>query len=217
MNDGEVVLDLTPDQLLTTTRAVRRRLDFTRPVPGEIVTECIEIALQAPTASDRQPWHWVVVGDADRKRALVELYRSRYNDRDRPRLSARLGKDRPPNPRITRSAVGFAERMHEAPWLVVPCVWGRTDPNPSTEDQAVLWGSVLFAVWSFALAARARGLGTVYTTVHLGKEREAADVLGIPFDEVTQCGMLPLAYTVGTDFRPAARVPVVDVILWDKW
>jgi nitroreductase len=206
-----VVLELTPDELLSTTRAVRKRLDLERPVEREILEECLNLAQQAPTASYSQNWHFVVVTDAEKRAALGELWRQvayPYLNRggDRSGQMARIGD----------AVVHLAEHVHEVPVHVIPCVLGRYEgkPNPLV---ASMFGSIVPAAWSFMLAARSRGLGTVWTTFHLMHEREAAEILGIPYDEVTQVALIPVAYTIGTEFKPGKRKPLDSMIHWDRW
>ena len=211
--------ELTPDELLTTTRAVRRRLDLTRPVARELVEECLEIALQAPTGGNRQRWSFVVVADADRRAGVAELYRRGFDHYRTDGLDGRGRRGSTPNPeqaRVLRSALHLRDHMDEVPVLLVPCIRPRTDDRPIVE-QASAFGSILPAVWSFMLAARARGLGTAMTTVHLFHEREAAEILEIPFDQVMQVGLIPVAHTIGADFRPGARKDLADVLHWDRW
>ena len=207
-------LELTPDELLSTTRAVRRRLDLTRPVEREVLEECLRLAQQAPTASYAQNWHFVVVTDAGARAALGELWRSVAG----PYL-ARRAKAAAADPvvaRISDSVRHLAEHIHEVPVHVIPCVEGRTDGAPAAA-QASRWASIIPAAWSFMLAARARGLGGVWTTFHLRHEREAAELLGIPYERVMQAALIPVAYTVGTDFKPAARHPLDTMVHWDRW
>lgn len=215
-----MTLDLTPDQVLTTTRAVRKRLDLDRPVGREVLTECIDIALQAPTGSNRQGWHFLLVDDVDKRAALAELYGRAFDP-----YATSSSNDYPEgDPRHERfdfvrgSAVYLREHLHEVPVLLVPCSEGRIPedraPNFVT---ASYWGSVLPAVWSFMLAARARGLGTAWTTLHLVYEREAAEILGIPYDTISQGGLMPVAYTKGTDFKVAKRLPADAVTHWNSW
>jgi nitroreductase len=207
------------DQLLTTTRSVRKRLDFSRPVPREVVERCLEIALQAPTGSNAQGWHFYVVADAAKKRGLAELYRKAFGlyatnpafQRSYDAADPRAAQ----HPKVQDSARHLAEHLHEAPLLVVPCVEGRVE-SAGVLAQASIYGSILPAAWSFMLALRARGLGTAWTTLHLMYEKEAAALLGIP-DSVTQCALLPVAYTRGTDFRVAKRLPLAQVLHWDRW
>lgn len=215
------LLDLTPDQVLSTTRAVRKRLDLTRPVEPELIRECIELAAQAPTSSNIQRWHFVVVTDAEKRRALGECYRQGWNTAygSEEARNRRIPQDPAmarTQERVLSSAVYLAEHMHEVPVLVVPCIQGRFEGTTSAA-QAGAWGSILPAVWSFMLAARARGLGTAWTTLHLLYEREAAQVLGIPYEEVTQAALLPVAHTLGTDFKPGPRKPLDRVVHWDQW
>lgn len=216
------LLDLTPDQLLSTTRAVRKRLDLTRPVEHELIRECIELAVQAPTGSNSQRWHFLVVTDAEKRKALGELYRQGMMAVYGPD-SERRNQPAPQDPaeartqeRVLSSALYLATHMHEVPVLVVPCIQGRLE-GASSAAQAGAWGSILPAVWSFMLAARARGLGTAWTTLHLLREKEAADVLGIPYEKVTQAALIPVAYTIGTDFKPVARKPLDEILHWNAW
>ncbi len=216
------LLDLTPDQLLSTTRAVRKRMDFARPVEPEVIRECIELAVQAPTGSNSQRWHFVVVTDVEKRKALAEFYRQGWNTAYGSG-AARSQRRVPQDPDVARtqervlsSAEYLAEHMHEVPAMVVPCIQGRFDGLPSAV-QAGGWGSILPAVWSFMLAARARGLGTSWTTLHLLHEQEAAEVLGIPYQEVTQVALIPVAYTLGTDFKPGSRKSLDKVVHWDRW
>jgi nitroreductase len=207
------------DEVLTTTRAVRRRLDLSRPVPRELLLECLEIALQAPTGSNHQGWRFVFVADPERKRAIADRYRrsfAAYRARPAPRYPpGDLRAER--RPRVLASAAYLAEHLHEAPWLLIPCLEGRLREGASTAEQAAFWGSILPAFWSFMLAARARGLGTAWTTFHLAYEREVAEVLGIPYDAYTQAGLTPVAYLRGDRLRPAPRIPAPAVACWDGW
>ncbi|HRE02849.1 MAG TPA: nitroreductase family protein [Ilumatobacteraceae bacterium] len=207
-------LDLSTDELLTTTRAVRRRLDLSRPVSRDLVRRCLEIAVQAPNGSNRQPWQWVVVDDPGQRRGVAEVYRGNYE----ALVGAAPAEQLAASDRDLASGAHLAAHLHECPVLVVPCVAGRLD-GLSAADAAGRWGSILPAVWSLQLALRSRGLGSTWTTLHLhrGGERAVADVLGIPADDVTQIGLLPLAYTVGTDFRPARRGPLDEIVHWDHW
>ena len=204
------------DEVLTTTRAVRKRLDFDRPVPRELVLECLRIAIQAPTGSNTQAWQFVAISDPERKRAISDLYRQSfdaYSSMPGPNWSEDdIRAQRRDN--IRSSSRYLADRFHEAPWLVIPVLQGRP---PQNSMQAGYWGSILPAFWSFMLAARARGLGTAWTTLHLEYEREAADVLGIPFDRYTQAGLTPVAYYTGDSFKPAPRLPVESLVHWDAW
>jgi len=217
-------LQLSAEEMLTTTRSVRKRLDFSRPVEPEVIRECLELALQAPTGANSQGWHFVVVTDQEQRKALgiiyrkgYQLYREKtasvhplYEGRTLPREFAKTLK------KVRDSSEYLAEHMHEAPVLLVPCIWGRVDDQPSVE-QAGVWGSILPAVWSFMLAARLRGLGTSWTTVHLYFEKEAAEVLSIPYEKVTQAALIPVAYTLGNDFKPVSRLPLDSILHWDRW
>ncbi len=205
-------LDLTPDELLSTTRAVRKRLDLERPVEREVLEECLELAQQAPTASFSQNWHFVIVTDAAKRAALGELWRQVAI----PYLERGGGPRQGQMARIGAGVVHLAEHIQDVPVHVIPCVQGRYEgkPNPLV---ASMYGSIVPAAWSFMLAARSRGLGSVWTTFHLMHEREAAEILGIPYDEVTQVALIPVAYTKGTDFKPGTRKPLDTMVHWDSW
>jgi nitroreductase len=201
--------DLTPDQLLSTTRAVRKRLDLTRPVERDLLEECLDLALQAPTGGNLQGWHFVLVTDSERKKAISDLYRKSKAKNDPPSTPVEHRK-------IMNSSAYLAEHLHEVPVLVIPCVEGRLETAPLLV-QAVAWGSILPATWSFMLAARSRGLGTAWTSLHLEYERETAEILGIPFDRVTQVALIPVAHTIGTDFKPGKRFPTGERVHWNGW
>jgi len=217
------LLDLTPDQLLTTTRACRRRLDLTRDVSDDLVRECVAAALQAPSGSNSPTMGFVVVRDEATRRALGEIYRQCYDvyrtldgvyirsiDKGSEEANAQ-------QQRSADSADFLGAHMGEAPVLVVPYTEGmRVDGAPAALSVSVL-ANVLPAMWSFMLAARARGLGTAWTTVHLMQEQSVAELLGMPFATTQQVCLSPLAYTVGTDFRPATRPGPDAVIHWDRW
>jgi len=207
-----MLLDLTPDELLSTTRAVRKRLDLERPVEREVLEECLQLAQQAPTASYSQNWHFVVVTDADRRAALGELWRQVAY----PYLERGGGPREGQRQRIGDAVVHLAEHIHEVPVHVIPCVQGRYE-GKSNPLVASMFGSIVPAAWSFMLAARSRGLGSVWTTFHLMHEREAAEILEIPYDEVTQVALIPVAYTIGTDFKPGKRKPLDTMVHWDRW
>ena len=218
-------LPLDPDQLLTTTRAVRKRLDFERPVDLALVKECLEIALQAPTGSNAQGWHFLVVTDAGKRRALAELYRKAWEVyRTLPVAAHHVHADDPSmtavQARVVASAQHLADNLERVPVHVIPCVAGRVEAVPpplAVLAQASAYGSILPAVWSFMLAARARGLGTSWTTLHLWHEPEAAALLGIP-DDVTQCALIPVAHVKGRpEFRPGPRKPLDGVLHLDRW
>jgi nitroreductase len=204
------------DRLLTTTRAVRRRLDLERPVEREVVLDCLRIATQAPSGGNTQPWRWLVVDDPGVRARLADLYRMAYGpyiEMQREAVRAAGGDDDSP---ILRSSDYLAEHLHEVPVHVIPCLLTRLPERPSPADTAGFYGSILPAVWSFQLALRSRGLGSAFTTLHLHREREAAELLGIP-DTVTMACLLPVGYVTGGDFRPADRKPAEAVTYWNAW
>ena len=211
----------TVDKLLTTTRTVRRRLDLERPVEPDVIQECLEIAIQAPTGGNSQGWHFMVVTEAEKKARIGELYHESFQIYARERISQPLptGRDSEADQaqrgRVAKSAVYLANRMGEVPVMIIPCIHGRVE-NLGVLAQAGLYGSILPAAWSLMLALRARGLGAAWTTLHLRYEAEVAEILSIPPD-VTQTALLPVAYYTGDDFKPAKRVPAADVTSWESW
>lgn len=200
------------DELLTTTRAVRKRLDLTRPVSREVIMECIRLAMQAPTSSNAQDWRWVVVTDPGKRAAIAEIYRSVGAEY---LVHAEANAEDPQTRRVYRSALGLTETLAQVPVHVIPCLLQPIDER-NRLVAASAWASIIPAGWSFLLALRSRGLGSVWTTMHLAKEREVADLLGIP-GTVTQAALFPVAYTIGTDFRPAARPPAETITFFDEW
>jgi nitroreductase len=208
-------LKLTPDELLSTTRAVRKRLDLERPVEREVLEDCLRLAQQAPAASNRQHWHFIVVTDADKRAQLGELYRKGAELSYSGRFAGIRSAD-PQTRRLLESAKYLVDHIHEVPVHVVPAIEGRP-ADPSPKAQAGMWGTILPAAWSFMLACRSRGLGTAWTTFHLAYEQEAAEILGIPFDEISQAALIPVAYTIGTEFKPAPRAPLETMVHWEGW
>ncbi len=216
------ILSLSPDELLSTTRSVRKRLDLSRPVEPELVRECIDLATQAPTGGNNQGWHFLVITDEAKRRQLADWYAQgfamMYGNPDA--VVANLPKDDPnyvaTTKRVISSAQYLAEHLGEVPVHVIPVIEGRTD-NAPVAMQAAIWGSLLPAAWSFQLAARARGLGTCYTTLHLIFEQQAAELLGLP-KHVMQGALIPVAHTLGgTDFKPGQRRDLDRIIHHDSW
>ena len=202
------------DRLLTTTRAVRRRLDLSRPVERDVVLDCIRIAQQAPTGSNTQGWHWVAVDDPEKRRSLARIYREQAAA-ILPAGRKLYAKDAQ-SARVYDSAEWLGEHLHEVPLLVVPCIQEEFGGIAGNASAASLYGSILPAVWSFALALRSRGLGSAWTTLHLYREKDSAALLGIP-DDFLQVALLPVAYTVGTDFKPVKRPPAESITHWNAW
>ena len=211
-------LELSIDELLTTTRSVRKRLDFDKPVSREVVMECLELALQAPTGSNAQGWQWMFVDDPEKKKALADIYRSSGNPYlDLPKPERGDIRDQQIDA-VMSSAKYLNANFEKAPILMIPCLEGRPDGAPAGMS-ASYWGSLLPAAWSFMLALRSRGLGSAWTTLHLlgDGEKQAADVLGIPFDQYAQGGLFPIAYTKGTEFKRAKRLPAEQLSHWNTW
>ena len=200
------------DLVLSTTRAVRKRLDLERPVDPAVITECLRLAAQAPTGGNIQNWRFVVVTDPELRSAIGEFYRRGASDY----LAAGVARARTDEQRrVASSSVYLMDNLGRVPVHVLACVKGRP---PAGENQAAagFYGSIMPAVWSFALALRSRGLGSVWTTLHLAYEREVAELLGIPAN-VTQVALLPVAYTVGLNFKPAARQPIEGFTYWNRY
>ena len=202
----------TVDELLTTTRAVRKRLDLNRPVGREVILECIRLAMQAPTASNAQDWRWVIVTAADKRAAIAEIYRSIGAQYLAYAVDAASD---PQTKRVYQSAMSLTDTLAQVPVHVIPCLEQRID-GAELGVAAAAWASIIPAGWSFLLALRSRGLGSVWTTMHLFKEKEVAELLGIPAT-VTQAALFPVAYTIGTDFRPAERPPAETITYWNSW
>ena len=208
------------DHVLRTTRSVRLRLDFERPIDPAVIEECLEVALQAPTASNSQQWQWVVITDPDKISAVADIYRKSFQ----------VLTDRPPEQRpaygpddsrthqsekVTKSAMYLAAEMHRCPAMLIACINGRIEQLPAMAHAGV-YGSILPGAWSFMLAARERGIGMAWTTIHLRNEADVAELLGIP-DDVTQTVLFPMAYFTGEDFKPAPRLPLSEVVHWNAW
>lgn len=216
------LLPLDPDALLSTTRSVRKRLDFDRPVDPALLEQCLDLALQAPTGSLRQDWHFVVTTDPDQCRQVGEIYKRVWNGLVSDEYLERTAAAEPDPAaraswlRMMESARHLADNFPRIPALMVPAIDGRLDGAPAAV-QALKWGSVIQAAWSFMLAGRARGLGTCWTTVHLSAEEEVASVFGIPFGEVQQVALIPVAHTLGTDFKPGRRKPAEQFVHWNGW
>ena len=213
-----MTLNLSPDELLTTTRTVRKRLDLERPVPIELVRECIEVAVQAPSGSNRQTWHWMVVTDAEKWAAIGEYYRLAVEQYlAGPGAAGKLFADDPVRGPIQRrigdGVAYLGERMGQVPVLVIPCLEASKLPEG---NQSGLWGSILPAAWSYCLAARARGLGTAWTTLHMVYEQEIQELLGLP-EDIRQSVLLPTAYYTGDTFKPAPRQSLDEVIHIDTF
>jgi nitroreductase len=199
-------------ELLTTTRAVRRRLDLTRPVPRELLLRCVDVAQQAPTAGNSQGWRFVLVDDPDQRRRLAAIYQDAgLGLLEEGLASATDDQTR----RVYESAIHLAHSLDRVPVHVVPLVVGRPD-SWGPEFVAGVYANILPATWSFMLAARALGLGTCWTTSTLARQDDVAEVLGLP-EDVTQVGLIPTAYYTGSSFSPARRPPAERIVSWDRW
>ena len=206
------------DGLLTTTRAVRKRLDLTRPVPRRLILDCVRISTQGPAGGNHQKWRWVIVDDPDKKQVIADAYRRTYAPyiEQQQRAVERAGNQGEKNA-IIDSSMHLADVLQDVPVLAIPCALGSPDDAGSIGGAAQgWWGSVIPSIWSYCLAARSRGLGTAWTTLHLGDEATVAEALGIPAT-VTQLACIPTAFHTGNDFKPATRKPAEQVTYWNTW
>ena len=203
----------TVDRLLSTTRAVRKRLDFSRPVPRDVVLDCVRLSQQAPTASNTQRWRWLLIDDPELKRELGAIYREGIP-------AIRWSMEQTAHDEQTRdvydAALWLAERLGDVPLLAIPCLAERLPDGAPLVLAASAFGSIYPAVWSFQLALRSRGLGSTFTTLHLLYEQRVRELLDLP-DDVTQTALLPVAYTKGLDFKPGKRPPVESIVRWNRW
>jgi len=205
------------DELLATTRAVRKRLDLERPVDRSVITDCIDLASQAPTGSNRQGWRWIVVDDPNLRVDLAAIYRKGASAYLSKALQSARARGDAQDERVFESTLVLSDTMQEVPMLVLPCIEAKSaDQQLPAVDWSGLYGSIYPAVWSFQLALRSRGLGSTLTTLHLRHADEAAALLGLP-DGLMQVALLPVAYTIGTDFKRASRPPVDEIIHWNHW
>tara|TARA_B100000686_G_C16776112_1_gene968586 strand:- start:1825 stop:2484 length:660 start_codon:yes stop_codon:yes gene_type:complete len=215
-------LNLSVDDALATTRSVRKRLDFERPVEKSLIEECLELAIQAPTGSNKQNWKFLVITDSEKRASLAEIYRKGFEKYVQMTTSANSKtetldeKRSAQQKRVTESAAHLAENMHRVPVMLIPCLPGRLDQLPNM-GAASTYASIIPSVWSFMVAARERALGTCWTTIHLIYEEEAAEVLKIPYEKVTQIALITIGHTLGTDFKPATRVPAEEFTFWNSW
>jgi nitroreductase len=205
------------DRLLTTTRAVRKRLDLSRPVEDEVLLECVTIAQQAPSGSNKQGWSFVMVRDQAKKTAIADIYRQEVGATFSVLREKSLQQKNEQDARVYDAAEHLAHVMDHVPVLVIPCIAGRFEDAPAPTPRAAgLYGSILPAAWSFQLALRSRGLGSAWTTAHLGRERDVGELLGIPAG-VTQAALFPVAYYTGDSFSPAKRPGPETIVHWDGW
>ena len=199
------------DRLLSTTRSVRRRLDLEREVPEELLLDCIDLAEQAPTGGNQTSRRWLIIRDPDTKAALADLYREAGGDwivENAERIAGTGHR----NERTLDSGAHLARNLQHVPAIVLVTIYGEHDGS----RRPGLFDSVIQAAWSFCLALRSRGLGSAWTTLHLGAADRVADLLDLP-EGVTQIVLLPVAWTIGDDFRPAQRRPAREITWFDRW
>ncbi len=204
------------DRLLSTTRSVRRRLDFDRAVDPDILRECVGLASYAPNASNAQDWRWVIVTDPESRAAIADHYRAGIVPPMEELLERRQADGDAAGVRHSEAVLYLAERFHEVPALVIPCIQGQLDPDLDLAWTASLFGSILPAVWSFQLALHSRGLASTFTTAHLLAADEVAALLNIPDDYLQTC-LIPVAYLLGDDLKPPTRKDPDKIIAWNRW
>ena len=222
--NAPMLLDLSIDDLLTTTRSVRKRLDLDRPVERGVIEECLELALQAPNGSNHQQWRFIVLDDRETIARAAKIYIAAIDSYTEDIEAGREQYRRDSGPgaeRISESVAHLRDNLHRVPALLVPTLKDRfgviRKGTSSVYHDASQWASIAPAVWSFMLALRSRGLGSAWTTIHLRREREMAELLGIPFETHVQAGLFPIAHTIGSDFRRAARRPLAEVLAYNSW
>ena len=208
---------MSADSLLSTTRAVRKRLDFGRSVENSLIIKCLEISQQAPTGSNRQGWRWIIITEKEKRKIIANYYRKGAGTYLEEAKNTAISQGADQDLKVFESAQYLADNMENVPVLVIPCIDTSHMPlNAPGRKWLSLGGSIFPAIWSFQLALRARGLGSCITTLHLAYETEISEIIGIPKD-FSQVALLPVAYTKGTDFKPAKRPPVTDILHWNKW
>jgi len=204
------------DYILQTTRSVRKRLDLSRAVDRDVVMECLDIALQAPTGGNSQGWKWLIVTDKHKIAQIGEYYKTSFEAyAKRGGTSGPGSKDPSDAKKVYKSASYLSDHMSKVPMMIFPCVHGRVE-NLGAGNQAGLYGSIIPAAWSLMLALRARGIGAAWTTLHLTYEKECAKILNIP-DDVTVASLLPVGYFTGETFKIAKRLPAKELTYWDEW
>lgn len=200
------------DHALMTTRGVRQRLDFDRDVDDQIILDCIDVAEQAPTGGNNGSRRWMIIRDQDTKDRMAELYLSAGVDWV-IETAKRLEGSGHQNERLMTGARHLGENIARTPALVMPTILGRHDGS----GRPGLFDSVIQSAWSFMVALRARGLGTVWTTMYLNEAPAVAELLDLP-EHVTQICLFPVAYTIGTDFKPTSRrYPAREIAYFDRY
>lgn len=211
---------LSFDAVLSTTKAVRRRLDLDRAVPREVIVDCVALANFAPSSRNTQPWHFVFIDDADRRARVASLYAEVWDDIAAPMYERELDnafteEDRAAVARMRHSSRYLRDHLAEVPVILFPVLEGRAEEFGNALLQSLKWGSVVPAIWSFMLAARSRGLGTSWTSLHLAREQDMARIIGVDYHRYTQVAMIPVGYTLGTQFRPPPRRAVGEAVHWN--
>lgn len=218
------------DEVLTTTRSVRRKLDFDRPVERDVIAECLTLAQQATMGSNQEDWRFVAVTAAEQKARIAELYRDVWTQtveaplrERRPDTVARLdpgvrssSREQARQERILASVKYLVDNLERVPVLVFACSAKPVPAAPLGDRASGYYGSIIPITWSFQLALRSRGLGSVLATAIAFHADRVAEILELP-DGTHPIAMLPVAYTKTLDFKRAPRLPVDRILRWDRW
>src|SRR6266550_8382494 len=195
-------------EIMQTTRSMRRLKPD--PVPPALIRKILEAGVSAPSGGNMQRWRFLVIRDPEIKKMIGAYYKRAWDEVVRPRY--RAGEPAPGTSpehfaRMLDAAQYLADRIHEAPVWIVPCMQGASPTRTA--------GSSIYpAVQNMLLAARALGLGATLTTLYLSFEKEAEAALGLPPDWHSYA-ILPIGYPVGR-FGPVNRVALSDVVFKDQ-
>lgn len=226
--DRLVVTDV--DELLETTRTVRHRLDFDRPIDPAVIRRCIEIAQQATMGSNQEEWRGIAVTEPERKLRIARIYREIYEEmvarpfrEADPAVLERLDPKRRADPdeqrRQERTMTGvkyLADNLERVPVLTFFATVTPPPPEPVGKLASGFYGTIFPMAWSYQLALRARGIGSVMATAAMLRADDIARELELP-DDFTLVTMIPAAYTLGTKFRRARRKPVEEILRFERW
>lgn len=210
--------ELDVDYLLTATRSARKSLDLSARVEMDDVRDCLRMALQAANGSNQQSWRWVVVSDPELRARIGDLYREGYLSLTGGRFGTDSIPQGTPQRRLVSSTEWLVQHLAQVPLLVIPCYEPYlSGVGTPAFARATLYGSIFPAVWTFQLALHSRGYGTCLTTIHLQREDEVRDLLGIPESHIQAC-LLPVArLRPGRRFHPAERRPLEEVVAVNGW
>jgi nitroreductase len=206
-------LDMPLREAMQTQRAIRRLKPD--PVDDEVILRCLELACKAPTGSNAQNWHWIVVRDPEVKAKLARSYRQAW------RIYGGLGRMRAGGDEKMRKVIDAVQwqvdHFEEIPVLVVACLRGIAPRvvAMSPIGASSHYGSIYPAIQNFLLACRAEGLGAALTTLPLWSMTMARTALGLPFD-VQPCAVIPVGWPKGK-YGPTTRKPVEKVVHYDRF